>query len=141
MKRALALVLLSLSLLVAQIAHAAPYLDVAALLLDESRRGVAWVERRLHDKQLIETAHRLSEARVQAARFIEVPKNADRAHPHLLLTLETTERALFAATSGDMKRFVRLMRQAREEERTYRELLQQSKMTLPELSPSRASSR
>lgn len=141
MKRALALVFVSVSLLVAQIAHAAPYLDVAALLLDDSRRGVSWVERRLHDKQLIETAHRLSEARVQAARLIEVPKNADRAHPHLLLALETTERAFFAATSGDMKRFLRLVRQAREEERTYRELLQQSKMTLPELERSRPSPR
>lgn len=109
------------------------YLDTAALLLDESRRSIAWVERRFYDKELIEIAHELAEARVKAGRRMVVHKNADRAHPHLLLTLETIERALFAAKSGDTKRFLRLLRQAREEERTFRELLQQSKMTLPEI--------
>lgn len=138
MKRAFAFLLISMALLFANIAQAAPYLDAAALLLDESRRSVGWVERRLYDKQLVETAYMLAEARVKAGRLIEVPKQADRAHPHLLLTLETTERAFFAAKHGDNKRFLRLIRQAREEERTYRELLQQSKMTLPEVERSRS---
>lgn len=139
MKRALVLLLISISLLFVNTAQASPYLDAATLLLDQSRRSVAWVERRLYDKQLIETAYMLAEARVKAGRLIEVPKQADRAHPHLLLTLETTERAFFAAKLGDNKRFLRLIRQAREEERTYRELLSQSKLTLPELERSRSS--
>lgn len=131
-KASLALVL-ALAFSFSSSAWANAYLDTAALLLDETKRSVAWVERRFYDKELIEIAHELAEARVKAGRRMSVHKNADRAHPHLLLTLETIERALFAAKNGDTKRFLRLLRLAREEERTYRELLQQAKMTLPEI--------
>jgi len=133
MKKACLALCLSMAFLFTSSAWANGYLDTAALLLDESKRSVAWIERRFHDKDLVEVAHELAEARVKAGRRMSVHKNAERAHPHLLLTLETIERALFAAKSGDTKRFLRLVRIAREEERTYRELLQQSKMTLPEI--------
>lgn len=112
---------------------ASSYLDTAALLLDETRRTIDWMEKHPQDRQLADTAHSLADARVRAGRRIEVVKEAERAHPHLLLALEAAERALFAAKEGDAKRFLRLSRQAREEERTYRELLQQSKLALPEL--------
>lgn len=133
MKKAFSALLFSLLLLFTSSAWANGYLDTAALLLDESKRSVSWVERRFHDKELADVAHMLAEARVKAGRRMTVHKNAERAHPHLLLTLETIERALFAAKNGDSRRFLRLLRLAREEERAYRELLQQSKLTLPEI--------
>lgn len=134
MKRVVAFSSLTFSLLLSTWAYASTYLDTAALLLDQSRRSVEWVERRLSDRQLAKAAHLLAEARVKAGQEIEVPKEADRAHPHLLLALETAERAFFAAKEGDTKRFLRLRRLAREEERTYRELLQQAKQSMPDLS-------
>ena len=133
MKKAVFALFLSMAFLVTSSAWANGYLDTAALLLDESKRSVSWIERRFGDKALAEVAHMLAEARVQAGRRMTVHKNAERAHPHLLLALETIERALFAAKNGDGRRFLRLVRTAREEERTYRELLQQSKMRLPEI--------
>lgn len=133
MKRALAITALLSAWLWANFAWADSYLDTAALLLDQSRRNLDWAERRAQDKQHIHVAHLVAEAHVKAGQQIQVSKEADRAHPHLLLTLETAERALFAAKEGEIKRFLRLRRIAREEERAFRELLQQVKKSLPEL--------
>lgn len=132
MRLAVTFSVLLLSLALSTWAHAASYLDAAALLLEESRRSVEFFERRTQDRKLAEAVHILAEARVKAGRQLEVMKEADRAHPHLLLALETMERALFAAKGGDTKRFFRLVRQAREEERSFRELLREAKLSLPE---------
>lgn len=139
MRALFSLMLALTTLFTTSLASASSYLDTAALLLDESRRSMAWVERRLQDKELAKAAHLLAETRIQAGRRLEVPKKMGLAHPHLLLTLEISERALHAAKSGDSRRFLRLRRQAREEERAYRELLQQAKKSLPEIERQRPS--
>lgn len=129
---AAALALATLTLL-APLARAGTYLDTAAMLLDDSQRSADWVEKHLLDQKLAAIAHTVAEERVKAGRRVEVPKEVVKAHPHLLLVLETTERAIAAAEDGDPQRFMRLVYQAREEARTYRAILQQMHYTLPEL--------
>jgi hypothetical protein len=85
------------------------------------------------DTNLADVLHQLSEARVKVGRKLLVPKEADRAHPHLLLALEASERAMAAAQEGEAKHFLKLVAQALEEERTFRAILGQSNITLPEL--------
>jgi hypothetical protein len=120
-------------LLFADRAFAGTYLDTAALLLDESRRSADFVQSHLGDVQLASVAHRLAEARVRAGRDVAVPKDVERAHPHLLLTLEAVERAMAAAEEGEAKRFMRLMVDARREEQTLRVILAQDHLALPDL--------
>jgi hypothetical protein len=114
-------------------ARAGTYLDTAALLLDETKRSADWMLTHSSDAKLAEIAHQLSEARVKSGRAVFVPKEVEKAHPHLLLTLEVFERALAAVLEGESERFVRLVLQAREEERTFRAILSLQKLTLPEL--------
>jgi hypothetical protein len=114
-------------------AWAGTYLDTAALLLDETRRTTSFVQYHLTDMKLVEIAHQLSEARVKCGRAVLVPKEVDKAHPHLLLALEAAERAIAAALDGEPERFIRLALQVRDEERTFRALLGEQKFTLPEL--------
>jgi len=124
---------LLLMLTVSGRARASSYLATAALLLDETRRSSDWVLTHSNDLKLAEIAHQVSEARVKSGRAVEVPKEAEKAHPHLLLTLESSERALAALLEGEPQRFVRLVVQAREEERTFRAILGQQKISLPDL--------
>jgi hypothetical protein len=126
---------LGVSLILAWVspARAGTYLDTAALLLDETRRTSSFLQLHLTDMKLVEIAHQLSEARVKCGRAVVVPKEVDKAHPHLLLALEVSERAIAAALDGEPTRFLRLALQARDEERTFRALLNEQKFTLPEL--------
>lgn len=121
----------------ARAAQAGTYLDTAALLLDETRRSTAFLQYHLTDTKLVEIAHLLSEARVKCGRAVVVPKEVDKAHPHLLLALEASERAIAAALEGEPTRFIRLALQARDEERTFRALLNEQKFTLPEIEKER----
>ncbi len=118
-------------------ARAGTYLDTAALLLDETRRSTSFLQSHLADMKLVEIAHQLSEARVKCGRSVVVPKEVDKAHPHLLLALEVSERAFAAALDGEPQRFLRLALQARDEERTFRALLNEQRFTLPELEKER----
>ncbi|HKQ71018.1 MAG TPA: hypothetical protein VJT73_16845 [Polyangiaceae bacterium] len=118
-------------------ATAGTYLTTAALLLDETRRSADWMQSHLTDTKLAEIAHQLSEARVKCGRSVTVPKEVDKAHPHLLLALESAERAMAAAVEGETERFLRLVLQTRDEERTFRAILNQQKLTLPELEKER----
>jgi hypothetical protein len=113
--------------------HAGTYLASAALLLDETRRSDEWMQWHYGDTNLADVLHQLSEARVKVGRKLLVPKEADRAHPHLLLALEASERALAAAQEGEAKHFLKLVAQALDEERTFRAILGQSNITLPDL--------
>ena len=79
----------------------------------------------------------MAEGRVKAARKLAVPKDLERAHPHFLLTLEVAERAMAAAEAGELPRFLRLMVEARDEERTFRAVLGQLDATLPALDKKR----
>ncbi len=114
-------------------AFAGTYLDAAALLLDESRRASEFVQSHLSDVQLAAVAQRLAEARVRASREMAVPPDVDKAHPHLLLALESVERAMAAAREGEAKRFFHLMAQSRQEEENFRSQLSLQHKTLPEL--------
>jgi hypothetical protein len=114
-------------------ARAGAYLATAAILLDETRRSDDWMNGHYGDMQLADILHQLSEARVKCGRKLLVPKEADRAHPHLLLALEASERAMAAALDGEAKHFLHLLAQARDEERMFRALLGQQNITLPEL--------
>jgi hypothetical protein len=132
--RALSVVLaLSLTFALPRVARAGTYLDTAALLLDENKRTSAFVQAHLPDVKLAETAHQLADGRVKTARTVFVPKDVERAHPHLLLVLELSERALDAAAAGEPLKFLRLLAQSREEERTFRAILGQQKLIVPEL--------
>jgi hypothetical protein len=73
------------SLAWASAAWAGTYLDTAGLLLDENRRSQAFVQAHLPDLKLADAAHQLAEARVKTARTVFVPKDVERAHPHLML--------------------------------------------------------
>jgi recombinational DNA repair ATPase RecF len=114
-------------------AWAGTYLQAAALLLDEARKSSDWINAHFGDVELAEVAHQLSEARVKAGRTLTVSKEVERAHPHFLLTLETSERAMAAAVDREGTRFLRLLGQARDEERTFRAILSQQRLTLPEI--------
>jgi hypothetical protein len=109
------------------------YLASAALLLDETRRSNDWMQSHYGDMKLAEVLHDLSEARVKCGRKLLVPKEADKAHPHLLLALEIAERAMAAALEGEAKHFIRLVLQALDEERMFRAILGQQNLSLPEL--------
>jgi hypothetical protein len=114
-------------------AGAGSYLATAAILLDETRRSDDWMNTHYGDMQLADILHQLSEARVKCGRKLLVPKEADRAHPHLLLALEASERAMAAALDGEAKHFLHLLAQALDEERMFRAILSQHYINLPEL--------
>ena len=114
-------------------ARAGSYLATAAILLDETRRSDDWMNTHYGDMQLADILHQLSEARVKCGRKLLVPKEADRAHPHLLLALEASERAMAAALDGEAKHFLHLLAQALDEERMFRAILSQHNINLPEL--------
>ena len=124
---------LALVITVATAARAGTYLDTAALLLDGSHRSTEWVRTHLWDDTLATIAHELSEARVKSGRAMSVPHEVAKAHPHLLLSLEASERAMAAAAEGERRRFLQLVAQAREEERTFREILGQQKFAVPDV--------
>jgi hypothetical protein len=121
------------ALTLARPATAGTYTAAAALLLDETRRSDDWMNTHWGDVKLAEVLHEMSEARVKSGRKLLVPKEADRAHPHLLLALEASERAMAAALDGEAKHFLHLLAQALDEERTFRAILSQQNVTLPEL--------
>jgi hypothetical protein len=127
-----------LSMTLAASAWAGTYLDTVALLLDESHRSAEWVQAHLWDVKLATIAHQLADARVKTGRAVLVPHEVEKAHPHLLLSLEALERAMSAAEEGEHQRFLRLLVQSREEERTFRAILSQQKFTVPDLDKDKA---
>ncbi|MCC6556216.1 MAG: hypothetical protein IT372_24920 [Polyangiaceae bacterium] len=133
MRRLLALFAFALSALIAApIAFAGSYLDRASLLLDEARREGDLLQPRTSDKELVSLIHALAEARVRAAAKMECPAAVAKAHPHLLLVLENSERAAEAASRGNFKKFMEHLIAARNEDRTFRALITELGYTLPE---------
>ena len=112
-------------------AYAGPYLDRAAILLSDARRGSEWLLTHLSDKELATILREMAEARLRAARKLTVPKEVIGAHPHLLLTLENAERAAAAAQEGSNERFLHYLRLAREEDANFRAVLAAQKYELP----------
>lgn len=134
------LIALSLALcllFVALPAWAGSYLDRASLLLEEARREGDMLLPRTHDKELIMVVHALAEARARVASKMECPASVSRAHPHLLLVLENSERAADAAAQGNFKKFMQHLTVARNEDRAFRAILAELGYALPDLSPKR----
>lgn len=135
MRRRLLFLFMSLTLaFVALPAWAGSYLDRAALLMDEARKEGDMLVPRTNDKELVLVVHALCEARVRAARKMEVPPAVVKAHPHLLLVLENYERAAAAAEEGNYKKFMEHLNTARDEERNLRAILRELGYALPDIS-------
>jgi len=134
MKRSLlaALVLVVSGLFVALPAWAGSYLDRASLLLEEARREGDLLQPRTNDRELVLVIQALAEARVKAASKMECPASVAKAHPHLLLVMENSERAADAAARGNFKKFMEHLTAARNEDRTFRAIIAQLGYTLPE---------
>lgn len=125
---------LFVALSTAALAYAGSYLDRSAILLADTRRANEWILTHLSDREMSEILHDVSEARLKSARKMSVPTNPKEvamAHPHLLLALETSERAAAAAAAGQNEKFLTLLRTARDEDATFRSLLSAAKLDLP----------
>lgn len=108
------------------------YLNRAAILLNGARTERDMVVSRYDDKELLRVAHEVSMARASSARKMNVPKVVAPAHPHLLLVLENSERALAAALDGAHQRFLQHILRARSEDTTFRSLVKKMGYTLPD---------
>jgi len=128
-----ALALALCALVAAPLAWAGSYLDRASLLLDEARREGDLLQPRTNDKELVLLIHAVAEARRKAASKMECPAAVAKAHPHLLLVLENSERAAEAAVQGNFKKFMEHLTAARNEDRTFRVMIGELGYTLPEL--------
>lgn len=136
-RRLFACVLVALAaFMLASAAWAGSYLDRAALLLDEARKEGDLLQPRTHDKELVLIVRSLAEVRARVAGKMEVPAAIAKAHPHLLLVLENSERAASAAYDGNFKKFMEHLNTARDEERIFRAIVAELGYTVPAL-PSR----
>ena len=128
--------LLAASLMLASpAAWAGTYLNSASLLLAQASAEGDYLRARINDKELADLIHKLSDARLGAAKTMLVPKEVVQAHPHLLLVLENYERAADAATRGEAEKFLVYQQRARDEDRTFRGVLKQFGYVLPEPKP------
>ena len=133
MKR-FAAALIGVSLLTtAALAFAGSYLDRSAILLGDTQRATEWLLTHLSDREMSQLLHEVAEARLKSARKMSVPKEVAMAHPHLLLTLEVSERAAASAAAGQNDKFLAHLRTARDEDATFRSLLAGAKLQLPAL--------
>jgi hypothetical protein len=107
------------------LAWAGTYLDRAGILVRQARSEADYLEYRLGDHELAALVHRMSVARLAAARDMSIPKEVTQAHPHLLLMLENCERAADAAETGAGQRFIVYQRRARDEEQIFRSIMRQ----------------
>lgn len=136
-RRLFACVLVALAaFMLAPAAWAGSYLDRAALLLDEARKEGDLLQPRTHDKELVLIVRSLAEVRARVGGKMEVPAAIAKAHPHLLLVLENSERAASAAYDGNFKKFMEHLNTARDEERIFRAIVAELGYTVPAL-PSR----
>lgn len=112
-------------------AQAGSYLSRAAVLLRGAELEGKSLSRRFHDKELARVLHKIALERGKAANEMLVPEEVKRAHPHLLLVLESYERACEAATRGHHTDFLVSLSRAREEARIFEAVLKQAGWTLP----------
>jgi hypothetical protein len=118
---------------VSGVAWSGSYLDRAALLLEEARKEGDMLQPRTMDKEMVLVIKTMAEARAKIGRKMDVPASVAKAHPHLLLVLENSERAADAASEGNFKKFMEHLNTAREEEKTFRAVLGELGYTLPEV--------
>lgn len=112
-------------------AFAGSYLSRAAVLLKGAELEAKALRERFFDKELARALHALALARAEATRAMQVPPEVLRAHPHLLLVMESYERAAYAATQGQQSDFLVALARARDEARIFEAVLKQAGWTLP----------
>ncbi|MFO0755635.1 MAG: hypothetical protein U0359_04055 [Byssovorax sp.] len=118
-------------------AFAGSYLDRAAILLDEARKEGDMLQPRTQDKEMVLVIQALAEARVRVARKMEIPAAVAKAHPHLMLVLESYERAVEAAAEGSFGKFMEHLNTARDEEKIFRGVLGELGYSVPDLNQKR----
>ena len=101
------------------------------MLINGARRDRMMVRNRRTDRELMLVAHKVAVARVASGRKMKVPKSVYAAHPHLLLVLENCERAYAAALRDDGEKFVEHLMRARNEDLTFRALIEKLGFYLP----------
>ena len=109
------------------------YLNRAALLVAQAKREAAYLRKHASDTEVAHLIHRLCLGRVRAARDMLIPKEVKLAHPHLMLMLETYERAADAAAKRSGGEFVSFMKKAQDEELVFRSILEQLGWPLPDI--------
>lgn len=119
-------------ILTATAAWAGSYLSSSAVLLKGAELEASALRARFFDKQLARLTHRLALGRTTAAGEMVVPEEVKRAHPHLLLVLESYERAAEAAVRGHQSDFLVGLARAREEKRIFVAVLKQDGWELPD---------
>jgi hypothetical protein len=108
------------------------YLNRASVLLRGAELEARALRARFHDKELARVIHEVALARTRTAQEMTVPDEVKRAHPHLLLVLESYERAAEAAVRVNQKDFLVALSRARDEERIFVAILKQEGWTLPD---------
>ena len=106
-------------------------MNSAAMLLREGFLSADFVRTNIGDRELARVAHKVAEARMDAAAHLTVSKEVEKAHPHFLLALASLERATDAASRADVSGFLRNVETARGESRTFKALLEQQHLQLP----------
>jgi len=91
------------------------YLNRARLMLDFAVRTNEYVRQRLMDKELAHFAHTMVEKNVSEAEKMTPPSSLSLLHPHLLLVLENTERALSHAKKGEFAKYRKQQRTLKKE--------------------------
>jgi len=129
----IAYVSLLFTLCLSGVALAGSYLDRAALMVNEASHEGNILRTRLGDKEFAHVVHALSQARLETASRMQVPKEIALAHPHLLMVLESYERAADAAEHGEAQRFLVHLQKAAEEERILRSVVEKLGWSLPKL--------
>jgi hypothetical protein len=109
------------------------YLAELSLLVEGSRRLIAFAEQNLDERELTRFAHPLAERYVELAGHMLPSAKVVVAHPHLILVVENLERALDAASAGDAVTYQKRSRIARDELANLEAVLKQLKLRLPEL--------
>lgn len=112
-----------LPMLSAEFVYAGTYLARASLLLRTGWAEIKTLSQRLHDRELAVMVHAMAEKRLEVARGMLVPKEVEKAHPHLLLVLELLERAADAAQVGKAESFLSSKARAGDELSTLRAVL------------------
>lgn len=124
-RRALFLGTLAAVALATRSAAAGSYLSRTTVLLGGALRDAEALRKRMTDKELARVVHAVAKSRVDVASRMEVPPAVAKAHPHLLLVLESVERAADAAVNGSTKTCFERLEDARREEKILRGVMRE----------------
>lgn len=115
----------------AENAFAGSYLNRSAVLLKGAELEATALRARFFDKELARLTHRLALTRAEASREMIVPPEVQKAHPHLLISMEAYERVAAAAVRGSQDEALVALARAREETAIFVAVLKQAGWTLP----------